>query len=212
MFGDYYTNTLVSGSPDHDDGGQPDRVLPPAEPGKGLGASLVLILSVLLMALMAYYLMSTQRASREATVSGAAAPAAGVLATITWLYVAWSLVPVLIAVQFSFNDGRSRTTWQGASFRWYWGDDFALGGARPDAAAGAHEQPASSGCSPCSSPPRSGVALALGLTRWRGRTSKASNGLMLLPLATPEIVHGQRAVPGVHEPLHARSRWAGPRR
>jgi spermidine/putrescine transport system permease protein len=32
---------------------------------KSLGAALVLVLSVLLMALMAYYLVSTQRASRE---------------------------------------------------------------------------------------------------------------------------------------------------
>jgi spermidine/putrescine transport system permease protein len=35
-----------------------------------------------------------------------------------------------------------------------------------------------------------GVALALGLSRWRGRTSRAANGLTLLPLATPEIVMG----------------------
>ena len=34
----------------------------------------------------------------------------------------WSLLPVLIAVAYSFNDGKSRTTWQGFSFRWYWGD------------------------------------------------------------------------------------------
>jgi ABC-type spermidine/putrescine transport system permease subunit II len=32
------------------------------------------------------------------------------LATLTWLYVVWSLLPVLIAVQFSFNSGRSRST------------------------------------------------------------------------------------------------------
>ena len=42
-----------------------------------------------------------------------------VLATITWLYILWSLLPVLIAVQFSFNDGRSRSTWQGFSTQWY---------------------------------------------------------------------------------------------
>jgi spermidine/putrescine transport system permease protein len=33
-----------------------------------------------------------------------------------------------------------------------------------------------------------GVALALGLARWRGRGSGPSNFLMLLPLVTPEIV------------------------
>ena len=42
-----------------------------------------------------------------------------VLAAFTWLYILWSLLPVLIAVQFSFNDGRSRSTWQGFSTQWY---------------------------------------------------------------------------------------------
>jgi spermidine/putrescine transport system permease protein len=35
-----------------------------------------------------------------------------------------------------------------------------------------------------------GVAMAIGLQRWRGRLSKASNALMLVPLVTPEIVMG----------------------
>jgi spermidine/putrescine transport system permease protein len=35
-----------------------------------------------------------------------------------------------------------------------------------------------------------GVALAIGLARWRGRGSKSSNFLMLFPLVTPEIVMG----------------------
>jgi ABC-type spermidine/putrescine transport system permease subunit II len=33
-----------------------------------------------------------------------------------------------------------------------------------------------------------GVLLAIGLARWRGRGSGAANGLMLVPLVTPEIV------------------------
>ena len=37
------------------------------------------------------------------------------LAVFTGLYIVWSLVPVLIAVLFSFNAGRSRSTWQGFS-------------------------------------------------------------------------------------------------
>ena len=44
------------------------------------------------------------------------------LAAVTIGYLLWSLLPVLIAVLFSFNDGRSRTVWQGFSMRWYWGD------------------------------------------------------------------------------------------
>src|ERR1700742_757010 len=44
------------------------------------------------------------------------------LVLTTWLYMAWALVPVVIAILFSFNAGRSRSVWQGFSFRWWWGD------------------------------------------------------------------------------------------
>ena len=44
------------------------------------------------------------------------------LVVVTWAYVFWSLVPVLIAVQFLLNESRSRTVWQGFFDRWYWGD------------------------------------------------------------------------------------------
>ena len=41
------------------------------------------------------------------------------LVLITWAYMLWALVPVLIAVQYSFNNSRSRTIWAGFSTRWY---------------------------------------------------------------------------------------------
>ena len=47
------------------------------------------------------------------------------LALLTWLYVLWSLLPVLVAVRISFNDGRSRSTFQPLSLRWYVGDSSA---------------------------------------------------------------------------------------
>ena len=56
------------------------------------------------------------------------------LALFTWLYVVWSIVPVIIAVAFSFNDGRSRTAWQGFSIRWYYHDPLGSVWQRPDAA------------------------------------------------------------------------------
>jgi len=112
-----------------------------------------------------------------------------VLATITWLYVAWSLVPVLIAIQFSFNDGRSRTSWQGASFRWYWGDPFASV-AHDESLRLALTNSLRLGLLTLLIATPLGTAMAVGLTRWRGRASRASNSLMLLPLATPEIVMG----------------------
>jgi spermidine/putrescine transport system permease protein len=40
----------------------------------------------------------------------------------TWLYLIWSLVPVALAVLFSFNNGRSQSVWQGFSWRWYFAD------------------------------------------------------------------------------------------
>ena len=44
------------------------------------------------------------------------------LAVVAWVYVAWSLAPVLVAVMFGFNEGRSRSAWQGFSLRWYFQD------------------------------------------------------------------------------------------
>ena len=44
------------------------------------------------------------------------------LQAVTIGYLLWSMLPVLIAVIFSFNDGRSRVTWQGPSLRWWTGD------------------------------------------------------------------------------------------
>src|SRR5512132_194418 len=44
------------------------------------------------------------------------------LETLVWGYLAWSVLPVAIAVWFSFNAGRSRSSWQGFSLRWYWQD------------------------------------------------------------------------------------------
>ena len=46
------------------------------------------------------------------------------LQAITWGYLLWSIVPVVIAVMFSFNAGRSRSTWQGFSMRWWYQDPF----------------------------------------------------------------------------------------
>ena len=44
------------------------------------------------------------------------------LALLTAGYILWSVVPVLLAIAFAFNNGRSRTTWQGFSFRWFTGE------------------------------------------------------------------------------------------
>ena len=75
---------------------------------------------------MAYYLVVTVRAQRsrwrhEAHEARPERHAFG-LATITWLYILWSLVPVLVAMRISFNSGKSRSAFQSPSWRWYFAD------------------------------------------------------------------------------------------
>ncbi len=111
------------------------------------------------------------------------------LALVTWLYVLWSLVPVLVAVRISLNSGRSRSAFQAPSFRWYWGDatssvwhddtlHTAMGNTLKLAGL----------CMLIATP--LGVAMAIGLQRWRGKLSTGANTLMLVPIVTPEIVFG----------------------
>ena len=42
-----------------------------------------------------------------------------ILATVTWVYLAWSILPVAIAIGISFSAGRSNAVWQGFSFQWW---------------------------------------------------------------------------------------------
>jgi spermidine/putrescine transport system permease protein len=113
------------------------------------------------------------------------------LVLVTALYVLWSLIPVAIAVQFSFNDGRSRSTWQGFSTQWYVGDPAAGASVLYDPSLrSALTQSLTLAILTMLVATPIGVALAIGLARWRGRGAKPSNFLMLFPLVTPEIVMG----------------------
>lgn len=66
MFGDYYTNTLVSNSPSTAMVGNAIEKSLQSGFSRAQGASLVLLLSTVLLVFMAYYLILTIRASREA--------------------------------------------------------------------------------------------------------------------------------------------------
>jgi spermidine/putrescine transport system permease protein len=110
-----------------------------------------------------------------------------VLRLVTILYVIWSLVPVLLAVRFAFNSGRSRTALQGWSFRWFWGDpDLSVFHDPTLQSALTHSLELAAIVMLVSVP--LGTALALGMRRWHGRGSGPANVLMLLPLVTPELV------------------------
>jgi len=110
------------------------------------------------------------------------------LALVTGAYVAWSILPVGIAILFAFNAGRSRTTWQGFSFRWFTGSTGSVFHDPALQSALLHTLLLAAISVVVAVP--LGVTLALGLQRWRGRGSGTVNTMMLLPLVTPEIVMG----------------------
>jgi spermidine/putrescine transport system permease protein len=111
------------------------------------------------------------------------------LAPFVWLYVLWSLIPVIIAVQFGFNAGRSRSAWQGFSLRWYTEDPDLSVLHDPSLRLALMQSLKLAALTMLIATPL-GVALALGLARWRGRGARPANFLMLVPLVTPEIVMG----------------------
>ncbi|GIU96141.1 MAG: polyamine ABC transporter permease [Gaiellaceae bacterium] len=112
-----------------------------------------------------------------------------VLPLVTVAYLAWSILPILIAIRFSFNEGRSRSTAQGWSFRWYWEDPDLSVWADPDLRTALFQSLRLAGIAVLVTVPL-GTALAIGLTRWRGRGSGAARAVSLATLVTPEIVMG----------------------
>ena len=112
-----------------------------------------------------------------------------ILEAIVWLYLAWSLLPVAIAILFSFNDGKSRTTWQGFSIRWYWGDPN-LSVMHNDSLHTALTHTLLLGVVTTVITVPLGVAFALGLDRWHGRLPTGWNFAMLMSFVVPEIILG----------------------
>ncbi len=100
-------------------------------------------------------------------------------------YVAWTLVPVAIAVLFSFNASRALTAWQGFSTRWYVGDVSSVWN-DPELRSALMQSLKLSVLVVLLAVPL-GVAFALALDRWRGRGSGTSNFLMLFSFITPEV-------------------------
>ena len=102
-------------------------------------------------------------------------------------YVAWSLVPVVIAVVFSFNSARSLTQWGGFSLRWYVTDPNNSVLHDPNLRHAIVQSLKLATLTAVLSVPL-GVAFALALRRWRGRGSGTSNFLMMLSFVTPELI------------------------
>ena len=111
------------------------------------------------------------------------------LEAITWGYLLWSIVPVIIAVIFSFNAGRSRSTWQGFSLRWWYQDPFDSLWTDPTLRTAMFQTFKLSLVTVLLSVPL-GTAFAIGIDRWRGRPAGAANFTMLFSFVVPEIILG----------------------
>jgi spermidine/putrescine transport system permease protein len=111
------------------------------------------------------------------------------LVAFTLLYLVWSIVPILVAIRFSFNEGRSRSTSQGWSLRWYTGDPDLSVLHDPTMHTALLQSLRLAAIAVLVTVPL-GVALAIGLTRWRGRGAGTARGVSLVTLVTPEIVMG----------------------
>jgi spermidine/putrescine transport system permease protein len=108
---------------------------------------------------------------------------------VTWGYVAWSLLPLLVAILISFNQGRSNASIQGGlSLTWWWGDEESLFH-DPELHAAILQSVRLSLATVLIAVPL-GVAFALGLDRWHGRGSGIANLGMLVSFVMPEIVLG----------------------
>ena len=108
------------------------------------------------------------------------------LGTITVIYLLWALVPVLITIIFSFNAGRSRSTWQGFSLRWYtWDPDGSVLNDPSIRSALTHTVILAVITTLIAVP--LGVMFAIALDRWRGRIPAGANFLALLTFVIPEI-------------------------
>jgi spermidine/putrescine transport system permease protein len=115
------------------------------------------------------------------------------LASATWIYLAWSLLPVLIAIGISFNSGRSNAVWQGFSTQWWWGHPkFDPSGAlfvSSELRAALVQSLRLSFLTMFIAVPI-GVVFAIGISRWRGPAPAGSNFLMLFSFVIPEIIIG----------------------
>jgi ABC-type spermidine/putrescine transport system permease subunit I len=69
MFGDYYTNDLISASPRTNMLGNQINLFVQGGSQKNLGASLVIVLMAILAVLMAYYLFQTARDTKRLAVA-----------------------------------------------------------------------------------------------------------------------------------------------
>jgi spermidine/putrescine transport system permease protein len=105
----------------------------------------------------------------------------------TWLYIIWSIVPVAIAVLFSFNHGASQATWQGFSTKWYVGNSVQSVLHNPGLHAAVLQTLKLAALTTLITVPI-GVGFAIGIDRWRTRTANGLNFVMIFSFVIPELL------------------------
>ena len=107
----------------------------------------------------------------------------------TWLYLAWSILPIALAVLFSFNNGKSQSVWQGFSLRWYTGDPVNSVLHDPTLRSAVEQTLRLSFLTTVITVPI-GVAFAIGIDRWRTRTASTFSFIMIFSYVIPELIFG----------------------
>jgi len=112
-----------------------------------------------------------------------------ILATVTWGYIVWSLLPLVIAIAVSFNASRSSSSVHLFSLQWWWTDPSDSLLHDPELHSAVIQSLKLSLSTMVIAVPM-GVAFALGIDRWRGRAAAGANFVMLLSFVMPEIILG----------------------
>lgn len=105
----------------------------------------------------------------------------------TWLYIIWSIAPVAIAVLFSFNHGASQGTWQGFSTQWYVGKSIQSVLHNPELHSAVIQTLKLAALTTLITVPI-GVGFAIGIDRWRSRTSSGLNLVLIFSFVIPELL------------------------
>jgi spermidine/putrescine transport system permease protein len=112
------------------------------------------------------------------------------LQLITFGYLAWSILPVLIAILLSFNAGRSNSSLQTLGLRWWIDDPDQQALFQDPVLRRAILQTYLLSFATMMLAVPLGVAFAIGLDRWRGRLASGANFMMIITFVLPEIVIG----------------------
>jgi spermidine/putrescine transport system permease protein len=111
------------------------------------------------------------------------------LETATWCYLAWSLLPIALAVLFSFNAGKSQAVWQGFSMRWYVSDPTQSVLHNPQLHQAVLQTIWLALYTTLIAVPI-GIAFGIGIDRWRSRASSTLNFAMIFTFVIPELIFG----------------------